>query len=201
MAGIPKLIDEAVEALSGFPGIGKRSAMRMVLHLLRRPLAEVDQMANVIKLLKSDLGICEICGNISESVHCDICLDRGRNETILCVVEDFNDLVAIENTGQYKGKYHVLGGLISPVNGIGPDDLNIKNIGNRIDGDEVKEVIFALNATVEGDTTMFYLSRRLNGKDIKVSTVSRGIAVGAELEYTDELTLGRSIVNRTPYHT
>ncbi len=201
MAGIPKLIDEAVEALSGFPGIGKRSAMRMVLHLLRRPDAEVNQMAETIKLLKSDLGICDTCGNISEQNSCDICSDRGRNETILCVVEDFNDLLAIENTGQFKGKYHVLGGLISPVNGIGPDDLNIKNISERIDKDKISEVIFALNATVEGDTTMFYLSRRLNGANVKVSTVSRGIAVGAELEYTDELTLGRSIVNRTPYQT
>ncbi len=173
--------------------------MRMVIFLLNRPESETASLARSILNLKTHLKSCEICGNITENSPCSICANPSRDHSLICVVEDFNDLLAIENTSQFNGVYHVLGGLISPADGMGPADLNIEALLNRCSDETVKEVILALNATVEGDTTMFYLGRKLRTLPVLVTAMSRGIAVGAELEYTDEITLARSLQNRTPY--
>lgn len=184
---------------SKFPGIGKKTALRMALYLLKQPDNEVREMGDVIASLKENIQYCRECGNVSDSAVCEICADTRRDHSLLCIVEDLRDVIAIENTGQYTGIYHVLGGVIAPADGIGPDDLNMNSLPERIAKNGVKEIVMALNATVEGDTTVFYLSKKLKGTGVSVSTLSKGIAVGGELEYADEVTLGRSITNRVPY--
>ncbi len=200
MESSSRIVDDAVQALSSFPGIGRRTAVRMVIHLMRRPEGEVLQMAKALERLKKDLRLCRQCGNVSDQEYCPICLNPARNSSELCVVEDFSDQMAVEATGQFRGKYHILGGLIAPVDGIGPDDLNIASLLERIPAEGVREIILAFNATSEGDTTMFYLARKLRDSGVRITCISRGISVGAELEYADEATLGRSIMNRTEYN-
>ena len=194
-----KTIENAVEALSGFPGVGKRSALRMVMHLLKRPNTEVTALSEALVQLKTQLMQCTVCCNISDTPVCSICNSVNRQKDTICVVEDIMDVMAIENTGQYNGVYHVLGGLISPIDGVGPEDLSIDTLVNRISDGSVQEIIMALNANIEGDTTAFYIARRLQNTAIKLSTISKGISVGSELEYTDEITLGRSLLARVPY--
>lgn len=193
------LIEEAVNELSKFPGIGKKSAMRMVLHLLKQQEQEVVKLGNAVIKLRTQIKYCNRCGNVSDAELCNICNNPKRNQQTICVVEDLRDVIAIENTAQFTGTYHVLGGLISPVNGVGPSDLNIDSLIQRIKEEQTTEVIMALSATMEGDTTVFYLSRKLKDMGVTISTISRGIAVGGELEYADEITLGRSIALRVPY--
>jgi len=193
------IVEQAVEALSSFPGIGKRTALRLVMYLLKRPEIEVANLAGALLKLKTELHLCEVCGNVSDHKRCDVCNNSRRSEGVICVVEDFSDLMAIESTAQFKGKYHVLGGLISPMDGIGPDDLNISMLISRLENGMVEEVMMALSATVEGDTTMFYLAKKLKPFGVTVTCIARGIAVGGEIEYADEVTLGRSIAQRTEY--
>jgi recombination protein RecR len=193
------IVEQAVEALSSFPGIGKRTALRLVMYLLKRPEMEVANLASALLKLKTELHLCEICGNVSDQKRCDVCENPRRSEGVICIVEDFSDLMAIESTAQFKGKYHVLGGLISPMDGIGPDDLNISMLISRVENGLVEEVMMALSATVEGDTTMFYLAKKLKPFGVTVTCIARGIAVGGEIEYADEVTLGRSIAQRTEY--
>jgi recombination protein RecR len=195
-----KIVENAVKALSGFPGVGQRSALRMVMFLLKRPKEEVQQMAFALNQLKSELKICQECFNVSDTDVCEICRSPNRNHQLLCVVEDMQDVMSIENTAQFNGLYHVLGGIISPVEGIGPDALRITELIKRIENGDFKEIIIALNATIDGDTTTFYLARKFaQFPDIMISTISKGISVGSELEYTDEITLGRSFLSRVPY--
>ena len=194
-----QLIEEAVNELSKFPGIGKKSAMRMVLYLLKQGESDANRLGEAIIKLRSQIKYCERCGNVSESGLCNICSGSKRDQQLICVVEDLRDVIAIENTNQFTGTYHVLNGLISPVNGIGPDTLNIESLMKRVEQEGTKEIIMALSATMEGDTTVFYLSKRLKERKIKISTISRGIAIGGELEFADEVTLGRSIALRVPY--
>ena len=194
------LIEEAVNDLSKFPGVGKKSAMRMVLHLLKQEVVEVNKLGEAIIKLRNNIRYCTRCGNVSDTELCNICNSPKRDQKLICVVEDLRDVIAIENTGQFTGTYHVLGGLISPVNGIGPDELNITALLNRVVQEQTQEVIMALSATMEGDTTVFYLSKKLKDLNIRVTTISRGIAIGGELEYADEITLGRSIALRVPYN-
>jgi recombination protein RecR len=193
------LIEEAVNELSKFPGIGKKSAMRMVLHLLKQKEFDVTRLGESIINLRTQIQYCDRCGNVSDANVCNICSNTKRNQQLICVVEDLRDVLAIENTSQFNGTYHILGGLISPMNGIGPDKLNIDKLIQRIPVEHTSEVIMALSATIEGDTTAFYVSKKMKSLGIKVSTISRGIAIGGELEYADEITLGRSIVSRVPY--
>ena len=193
------IVEQAVEALSGFPGIGKRSALRMVMYLLQRPEPEVVHLAHSILKLKTELKLCNVCGNVSDHDLCNVCSNPSRNAGIICVVEDFSDQMSIESTSQFNGVYHILGGLISPMDGIGPEELNIASLLERIEKHAPNEVIMAFSATVEGDTTMYYLARKLRDKAVKVSCISRGISVGGEIGYADELTLGKSIANRTEY--
>jgi recombination protein RecR len=193
------IVEQAVEALSSFPGIGKRTALRLVMYLLKRPEMEVANLAGALLKLKTELHLCEVCGNVSDHKRCDVCNNSRRSEGVICIVEDFSDLMAIESTAQFKGKYHVLGGLISPMDGIGPDDLNISMLISRVENGLVEEVMMALSATVEGDTTMFYLAKKLKPFGVTVTCIARGIAVGGEIEYADEVTLGRSIAQRTEY--
>lgn len=193
------LIEEAVNELSKFPGVGKKSAMRMVLHLLKQQEQDVIKLGEAVIKLRTQIKYCKRCGNVSDAEVCNICNNPKRNQKNICLVEDLRDVIAIENTSQYNGTYHVLGGLISPVNGVGPDDLNITSLIERIKTEETTEVIMALSATMEGDTTVFYLSKKLKEFSVNISTISRGIAIGGELEYADEITLGRSIALRVPY--
>ncbi|MEI6594714.1 MAG: recombination mediator RecR [Bacteroidota bacterium] len=195
-----QLIEEAVNELSKFPGIGKKSAVRMVLFLLKQQENEVSKLGESIIKLRTNIKYCKRCGNVSDNEICNICNSPKRNQQLICVVEDLRDVMAIENTNQYNGTYHVLGGLISPVNGIGPDTLNIDSLINRIKTEQTKEIIMAISATMEGDTTVFYLSKKLKSMDVVISSISRGIAIGGELEYADEITLGRSIALRVPYN-
>jgi recombination protein RecR len=194
-----QLIEEAVNELSKFPGIGKKSAMRMVLHLLKQKEQEVIKLGEAVIKLRTQIQYCERCGNVSDTLTCNICSNPKRDQQTICVVEDLRDVLAIENTNQFTGTYHIIGGLISPVNGIGPDALNIDKLLNRIQTEQTKEVIMALSATMEGDTTVFYLSKKMKELGVTISTISRGIAIGGELEYADEITLGRSIALRVPY--
>ncbi|MES2780425.1 MAG: recombination mediator RecR [Bacteroidota bacterium] len=194
-----QLIEEAVNELSKFPGIGKKSAMRMVLFLLKQKEQEVTKLGEAVIKLRTQIQYCERCGNVSDAKSCNICANPKRDQRTICVVEDLRDVLAIENTNQFTGTYHIMGGLISPINGIGPDSLNIEQLLNRIKAEETKEVIMALSATMEGDTTVFYLSKKLKEFGVTISTISRGIAIGGELEYADEITLGRSIALRVPY--
>lgn len=193
------LIEEAVNELSKFPGVGKKSAMRMVLHLLKQQEADVVKLGEAVIKLRTQIKYCKRCGNVSDAEVCNICNNPKRNQHTICLVEDLRDVIAIENTSQYNGTYHVLGGLISPVNGVGPDDLNINTLVERIKTEETTEIIMALSATMEGDTTVFYISKKLKDFSVNISTISRGIAIGGELEYADEITLGRSIALRVPY--
>jgi len=194
-----KYLENAVDQLSSLPGIGKKTALRLALNLLKRDPKDIERFASAILEMKSKVMRCKKCFNISDLEICSICSNLNREETIICIVEDFRDVMAIENTDQYKGFYHVLGGIISPMEGIGPEDLNIQPLLERVKEGTVKEIIFALSATMEGDTTGFYLFRKLSEFDIKVSSIARGVSIGDEIEYADEVTLGRSIVNRTPY--
>lgn len=193
------LIEEAVNELSKFPGVGKKSAMRMVLHLLKQQETDVVKLGEAVIKLRTQIKYCKRCGNVSDAEVCNICNNSKRNQYTICLVEDLRDVIAIENTSQYNGTYHVLGGLISPVNGVGPDDLNINTLVERIKTEETTELIMALSATMEGDTTVFYISKKLKDFPVNISTISRGIAIGGELEYADEITLGRSIALRVPY--
>lgn len=194
-----KLIEQAVNHFSRLPGVGKKSALRYVLHLIKQQEEDVRDFADVMKALKSDLRFCQRCHTISDHDICEVCANPVRNQQLICVVQDYRDVMAIENTGLYKGVYHVLGGLISPMDGIGPANLNIESLVKRAADNQLQEIILALNATMEGETTCFYLYKKLASFDVPVSSIARGIAVGDELEYTDEVTLGRSIQNRVPY--
>lgn len=196
---MPTLLDNAVNQISRLPGIGRKTALRLVLHMLRQDQEDVTALADALTILRRDVKYCKICNNISDTDVCPICSDKRRDATTICVVENIQDVLAIEQTQQYNGLYHVLGGVISPMDGIGPNDIKINELVDRISGNEVKEVIFALSSTMEGDTTNFYISRRLQAfPELKLSVIARGISVGDELQYTDEVTLGRSILNRTP---
>lgn len=185
--------------MSGFPGIGTRSALRMVVFLLKRPKEEVNQLSEALMLLKTTLKSCRICHNISDEEVCNICKSPNRNHRQLCVVEDMQDVMAIENTAQFNGLYHVLGGVIAPMDGVGPDSLNINSLVTRIENGQFEEVIIALNPNVEGDTTTFYIARKLKTSSVQISTISKGISIGSELEFADEITLGKSISLRVPY--
>ena len=194
-----KLLEDAVAEFAKLPGVGQKTALRLVLHLLNQDVPDVERFSKAISKLRNEIQFCQICLNISDHPVCQICASRKRDHTLICVVEDTRDVMAIENTNQYNGVYHVLGGLISPMDGIGPSDLEVDSLVERLKTNEVKEVIFALSATMEGDTTLFYLHKRLKNFEITLSTIARGIAFGGELEYVDEITLGRSITTRVPY--
>ncbi|WP_291052119.1 MULTISPECIES: recombination mediator RecR [unclassified Empedobacter] len=194
-----KVLERAVEEMSNLPGIGKRTALRLVLHMLNRPKSQTTALSEALSHLVDDVKYCQHCHMISDDEICDICNNPLREETIICVVEDVRDVMAIENTGQFKGQYHVLGGKISPMEGIGPGQLNIQTLVDRVQNENVKEIIFALSSTMEGDTTVFYLYRQLKNAEIIFSTIARGLGVGDELEYADEATLVRSIQHRIPY--
>jgi len=195
-----KVLSKAVEEISGLPGIGRKSALRLALHLLRQPVSQGVSLGTAIQTLVTDIKYCKECHNFSDSEICDICNDHKRNDELLCIVEDVRDVMAIENTGKYKGKYLVLGGKISPMEGIGPSQLRIGSIERKIGGGVVKELIFALSATMEGDTTAYYIYKKFKSSQVLFSSIARGIAVGDELEYADEISLGRSITNRTAYN-
>jgi recombination protein RecR len=195
-----KVLEKAVEEISGLPGIGKKSALRLALHLLRQSPSQGVALGNAIQKLVTDIKYCQECHNFSDEEICDICNNPKRNNEILCIVEDVRDVMAIENTSKFNGKYLVLGGKISPMEGIGPNQLNISSIEKKLNEGSVKELIFALSATMEGDTTAYYLYKKFKGFPITFSSIARGIAVGDELEYADEISLGRSIVNRLPYN-
>lgn len=192
-----KILEEAVNEFSSLPSIGKKSALRFVLHLLKQSPEDLESLAQVILKLKNDIIYCESCFNISNQPVCEICSNPNRENETICVVEDIRDVMAIENTYQFKGVYHVLGGIISPMDGVGPSDLKIEELVNRLKNNSVKEIIFALSTTMEGDTTNFYIYKRIKEFGVKVTTLSRGVAVGDELSYADEVTLGNSIKNRT----
>lgn len=194
-----KLLEDAVNEMSSLPGIGKKTALRLVLHLLKRELNEVERFSSSFVRLRNDLHYCMHCHNISDDAVCEICNDQQRDRSLVCVVEDIRDVMAIENTRQFRGLYHVLGGIISPMDGTGPADLEIESLISRVAEGEVEEVIMALSSTMEGDTTNFYIFRKLKDFPVKVSTLARGVSVGDELEYADEVTLGRSILHRTPF--
>lgn len=196
-----KRLEEAVNELSRLPGIGKKSALRLALHLLKQETLGVEMFANSIIRMRKEIKYCEICHNISDLDICEICSNQKRDHSIICVVEDIRDVMAIENTGQFVGLYHILGGIISPMDGIGPQDLNIQSLVNRVENTEVKEIILALSTTIEGDTTNFFIFKQLKDLDIELSSIARGISIGDEIEYADEITLGRSIINRLPYST
>ena len=196
-----QLLERAVEAFSQLPGVGRKTALRLVLHLLRQSTEDVDSFANAVIRVKHDVQYCKVCHNISDNEVCSICSDPRRDASVVCVVENIQDVMAIENTQQFHGLYHVLGGIISPMDGIGPHDLEIESLVERVEEGTVKEIILALASTMEGDTTNFYISRKLKDTGVKLSVIARGISVGDELEYTDEVTLGRSILNRTPFES
>jgi len=194
-----QLLEKAVNEFSKLPGIGRKTAMRLVLHLLRQDDATVDAFGNSIMTLKHEVKYCHVCHNISDTETCNICANPLRDSTSVCVVESIRDVMAIEATQQYHGLYHVLGGVISPMESIGPSDLEIQSLIDRVKAGGVKEVILALSTTMEGDTTNFFIYRKLKDEPVKISVLARGVSVGDELQYTDEVTLGRSIINRTPY--
>ncbi len=198
MAYSSKLIEQAITEVAKLPGIGKKSALRIVLHLLKQEPIETNMLARGLEELRENIKYCTVCYNISDDDVCAICSSHKRDDTLICVVEDIRDVMAIENTEQYFGRYHVLGGIISPIDGIGPEELNIESLVSRIDGNNaIEEIIVALPSTMEGDTTAFYLTKKLQNSNVKITGIARGVPVGSELEYTDEVTLGRSILNRT----
>ena len=192
------LLEKAVQEFSKLPGIGRKTALRLSLHLLRQDTESVDAFGEAVVRLKHEVRYCSVCHNISDTEVCPICSDHRRDGSMICVVENIQDVMAVENTQQFNGLYHVLGGIISPMDGIGPGDIEIDSLVSRVEKGDIKEVIMALSSTMEGDTTNFYISRRLAHTGVKISVIARGISVGDELEYTDEVTLGRSILNRTP---
>ncbi len=194
-----RYIENAVEQMASLPGVGKRTALRFVMELLKRQPEEVERFSSSLTDLHQNIRYCGVCNNICEGSECRVCSDPERDRSLVCVVEDHMDVLAVENSGQFKGVYHVLGGLISPMDGVGPGELNIGSLLHRIEEGGVREVILALSTTMEGDTTNFYIYRQLRESTVKVSTIASGVAIGNDLEYTDEVTLGRSIRNRTPY--
>jgi len=194
-----KLLEDAVAEFAKLPGVGQKTALRLVLHLLNQDIPDVERFSATISKLRNEIRFCQVCLNISDTNVCQICSSPKRDHSLVCVVEDTRDVMAIENTNQYNGVYHVLGGLISPMDGIGPSDLQVDSLVERLSANEIQEVIFALSATMEGDTTLFYLHKRLKNFEVTISTIARGIAFGGELEYVDEITLGRSIATRVPY--
>jgi recombination protein RecR len=196
-----KYLEKAIEEIALLPGIGKRTALRLALHLLKQPQSQTTDLATALVDLKTKVKQCKSCHNISDHEICGICKDKSRDHSIICVVEDIRDVMAIENTEQYKGIYHVLGGKISPMDGVGPNQLNIESLITKIKTGEVKEIIFALSSTMEGDTTNFYIYKQIKSSEnhLKTSTIARGISIGDELEYADEITLGRSILQRVPF--
>lgn len=195
-----KLLDKAVEQFASLPGVGRKTALKFVLHLLKKNATDVDAFLQSIADLKRNIRECRICHNIADDDLCEICTDRKRDTSVVCVVENIKDILSIEATSQYNGLYHVLGGIISPMDGIGPADLHIQSLVERIEQEEIREVIFALSATIEGDTTGYYIFKKLKHKEeLTISTIAKGISIGNDLEYTDELTLGRSIVNRVKF--
>lgn len=194
-----RLLEQAVAEFGRLPGVGQKTALRLVLHLLKQPEADVLRFTEALDRLKREIRHCSKCFNISDSETCEICASPKRDNGLICVVEDTRDVMAIENTNQYHGVYHVLGGLISPMDGVGPSDLQIDDLVKRVEAGGVNEVILALSATMEGDTTIFYLYKKLRDSGVQISTIARGIAFGGELEYVDEVTLGRSIITRVPY--
>jgi len=194
-----KLLEKAVNEMAQLPGIGKRTALRLVLHLLKQPKEQTHFLSEALNTMREEIKFCENCHNISDVEVCEICSNPSRNHKIICVVEDVRDVMAIENTNQFKGVYHVLGGKISPIDGVGPSQLNISSLVEKVKSAGIEEIIFALSSTMEGDTTNFYIYKQLKDFDIKTSTIARGIAVGDELEYADEVTLGRSILQRVPF--
>jgi recombination protein RecR len=194
-----KLLEEAVNAFSSLPGIGRKTALRLALHLLTQDEQHVQEFVNSLTKMRKQIKFCRQCFNISDSELCSICESHRRDRSLVCVVEGIKDVMAIESTGQYNGLYHVLGGVISPIEGVGPSDLEIDPLMSRTDKGEIKEIIMAISPTIEGDTTIYYISKKLKDVDVKISTLARGISFGGELEYADELTLGRSIASRRPY--
>lgn len=194
-----KLLEKAVNEVAQLPGIGKRTALRLVLHLLRQPSEQTHFLSQALTSMRDEIKLCTNCHNISDIEICEICANKSRDHSIVCVVEDVRDVMAIENTRQYKGVYHVLGGKISPIDGVGPSQLNIVTLVEKVKLGAIDEIIFALSSTMEGDTTNYYIFKQIKDCDIKTSTIARGIAVGDELEYADEVTLGRSIVQRVPF--
>jgi len=196
-----KLLGNAVDEMSQLPGIGKRTALRLVLHLLRQPESQTARLTGALTKLREEINFCRNCYNLSDSALCDICASGSREERLVCVVEDIRDVMAIESTGQYRGHYHVLGGKISPMDGIGPGELTIDQLVEKVKEGKVDELIFALSATMEGDTTNFYIYRQIEPYEVITSTIARGVPVGDELEYADEVTLGRSILNRIPFES
>lgn len=194
-----KLLEKAVNEMAQLPGIGKRTALRLVLHLLKQPKEQTIFLSQALTTMRDEVKFCSSCHNISDLETCEICNNQKRNHAIICIVEDIRDVMAIENTGQFRGIYHVLGGKISPIDGVGPSQLNIKTLVNKVKFGNVSEIIFALSSTMEGDTTNFYIYKQIQDCDIITSTIARGIAVGDELEYADEVTLGRSILQRVPF--
>ena len=194
-----KILENAVYEISRLPGIGKSTALRLALHLIKSDSNEINDLINSLKALHENLKSCKNCHNLSDSEVCDICNSSLRDDSLICVVEDIRDIMAIENTGQFNGLYHVLNGKISPIEGVGPSQLTIQELIDRINNNKTREVIFALSATMEGDTTSFYIYKKISNDTIKFSSIARGVSVGANLEYTDEITLGRSILKRVPY--
>tara|TARA_B100001175_G_C19450838_1_gene611236 strand:- start:386 stop:1009 length:624 start_codon:yes stop_codon:yes gene_type:complete len=194
-----KLLENAVNEMSQLPGIGKRTALRLVLFLLQQPNSQTKELSDSLNKLIENVILCKNCHNISDSELCEICSNNKRNKSIICVVEDIRDVMAIESTGQFNGVYHVLGGKISPIEGIGPNQLNIPSLIEKVNSNDISELIFALSATMEGDTTNFYIYKQLEKSQINITTIARGVSVGNELEFTDEVTLGRSIIKRIPF--
>lgn len=192
------LIENAVNEFARLPGIGKKTALRLVLYLLKQEPAQVQQFGEIIARMRQQIRFCKLCHNVSDEEICSICASHTRNNAIVCVVENIRDVMAIENTQQFNGVYHVLGGIISPIDGIGPDQLNIHSLVERVQQQSIEEIIMALSPTIEGDTTIYFLSKKLQGLPVKITTIARGIAFGGELEYADEMTLARSISNRLP---
>tara|TARA_R110002072_G_scaffold1587_1_gene13339 strand:- start:136162 stop:136782 length:621 start_codon:yes stop_codon:yes gene_type:complete len=194
-----KLLENAVNEMSQLPGIGKRTALRLILHLLKQPKDQTQRLSQSLQQMRDEVNFCKSCHNLSDTEICEICANPNRNERIVCVVEDIRDVMAIENTSQFRGRYHVLGGKISPMDGVGPGELNIASLVEKVKQGAIDELIFALSSTMEGDTTNFYIFRQIEGYNVLTTTIARGISVGDELEYADEVTLGRSILNRIPF--
>lgn len=192
------LLQNAVDSFASLPGIGKKTALRLVLHLLKQDTQQVEHFSETIAKMRREILFCNTCHNISDDVACSICNNKLRNQKLICVVENVRDVIAIENTQQFNGAYHVLGGIISPLDGIGPNDLNIESLITRVATNEIEELIFALNPNIQGDTTIYYIQKKLQGNNCKVTTIARGIAFGGELEFADEMTLAKSLTNRLP---
>ena len=193
-----KLLEHAVQELSRLPGVGRKTALRFALYLLKQDNQIVEEFSKSLLTLRNDVKHCKVCHNISDTDICDICSNPQRDKTTICVVENIHSVMSIENTNQYHGLYRVLGGVISPMDGVGPSDIELESLFNRVQNEDIKEIILALNPTMEGDTTNFYISRKLADLNVKISVLARGVSVGDDLEYTDEVTLGRSILGRTP---